>query len=226
LADVPVESYRIIEDKDGLVSEYLLAVYAVVREWVELRSFAQDLWREVAYVGLNGAVAASLTSTAVAMVKQTCIAVFTDFPGHESYDTIIQTITRGDPEKAQAQFGLSLYRISACGQQTEKVQERKLDAKEHFWVHSYNDLVTFIKDFQMNRTGKPTKAMQVQLKDWSPTFDLARATDEERVSWRRLYTINWLYDLVNLFSSIVVQRNTMKGEQHVYEDVDWSPTGP
>jgi hypothetical protein len=46
LADVPVESYRIIEDTDGLVSEYLMAVYAVVREWMELRSYTQALWHE------------------------------------------------------------------------------------------------------------------------------------------------------------------------------------
>lgn len=226
LAAVPAEGYRIIEDKDGLVSEYLLAVYAVVQEWIELRSFSQDLWREVAYDGLNGAVAASLTNTAVARVKQTCIAVFADFPDHESYDTIIQTITRGDPDKAQAQFGSNLYSMSDCGHQNDKVIERRLDVKEHFWVHAYNDLLAFIIDFQKNRTGEPTKAMQTHLNNWSPTFDLEHATNEERVSWRRSYTINWLYDLVNLFSSIVVQRNTMKGEEHVYEDVDWSTTGP
>ena len=226
LVDIPVESYRIIEDKDGLVSEYLLAVYAVVQEWIELRSFTQDLWREVAYDGLNGAIAASLTSTAVAMVRQTCVAVFADFPGHESYDTIIQTITRGDPDRASGQFDMSLYRISTCGHQTEKVQERLLDVKDQFWVHTYNDLLAFIKDFQKNRSGKPTKAMQMQLNDWNPNFDLQRATDDERLNWRRSYTINWLYDLVNVFSSVVVQRNTMKGEHHVYEDVDWSTTGP
>jgi hypothetical protein len=226
LANVPVESYRIIEDKDGLVTEYLIAVYAVVREWMDLRVLTQDLWREVAYEGLNSAIAASLTSTAVAMVKQTCNAVFVEFPGHESYHTIIQTMTRGDPEKAQTQFDLSLYRLSKDGKHSEKIEGGNLDAKEHFWMHAYNDLVAFIKDFQMDRTGKPTKAMQAQLNTWSPTFDLRRATNEDRVSWRRLYTINWLYDLVNVFSSIVVQRNTMKGEHHVYENVDWSPTGP
>jgi hypothetical protein len=160
------------------------------------------------------------------MVKQTCVAVFADFTGHESYDTIIQTITRGDPDKAQAKFGLSLYRISACGHQNEKVKDTRLELKEHFWVHTYNDLVTFINDFRMNQTGKPTKVMQVQLNDWSPTLDLQRTTNDQRVNWRRSYTINWLYDLVNLFSAIVVQRNTMKGEHHVYEDVDWSTTGP
>ena len=101
-----------------------------------------------------------------------------------------------------------------------------LDVKEQFWLHAYNDLLAFITDFQQNRTGKPTKAMQKQLNDWSPTYDLERATNDDRISWRRSYTINWLYDLVNVYSSIVVQRNTMKGERHVYEDVDSSKTGP
>jgi hypothetical protein len=60
--------------------------------------------------------------------------------------------------------------------------------------------------------------MQAQLDNWDPMFDLSRATNDERLRWRRSYTINWLYDLVNVFSSIVVQRNTMKGEKHVYEN--------
>jgi hypothetical protein len=171
LADVPVESYRIIEDKGGLMSEYLMAVYAVVREWMELRSTTQAVWKKVAYDGLNGAVAASMTNTAVAMVKQTCIAVFAEFPDHESYDTIIQTITRGDPERVKANFALSLYRTSGDGQ-SEKVKERYLDVKELFWIHAYNDLLAFITDFQKNRNGKPTNFMQAQLNEWSPTLDL------------------------------------------------------
>jgi hypothetical protein len=159
------------------------------------------------------------------MVKRTCIAVFAEFPGHESYDTIIKTMARGDLERAQTRFGTSVYRVSHDGHRPEKVNGSFLDVKEQFWVHAYKDLVDFITDFRKNR-GKPTKAMQAQLNTWSPTSDLQRCTNEERVTWRRLYTISWLYDLVNLFSAIVVQRNTMKGEHHVYEDVDWSTTGP
>ncbi|KAH7394764.1 hypothetical protein BKA66DRAFT_509561 [Pyrenochaeta sp. MPI-SDFR-AT-0127] len=226
LAEVPIESYRIIEDSDGLVSEYLLAVYAVTREWSELRSCIQNLWREVAYDGLNGAVAASLTNIAVGMVKQTSNAVFVDFPGHDSYETIMKTLTRGDPDKAQGNFGVGLYRISADGHHTEKVKDTRVDIKEQIWVNAYHDLMDFLNDFQKNRSGKPTKAMQAQIGNWDPNFDLQRATDDERLKWRRAYTINWLYDLVNVFSSIVVQRNTMKGEHHVYETVDWSPSGP
>jgi hypothetical protein len=129
-ADVPIESYRIIEDKDGLVSEYLLAVYAVTQEWSALRSNVQDLWREVAYDGLNSAVAATLSNIAVAMVKQTCMAVFRDSPGHESYDTIIKTLTRGDPDKANGQFKIGLYSVPECGHGPHKIKDSVIDIKE------------------------------------------------------------------------------------------------
>jgi hypothetical protein len=151
---------RIIGDKDLLDSEYLLAVYAVVQEWQELRFYTQELWRQVAYKGLNGAVAASLTSTAVAMVKQTCIAVFADFPDRDHYDTIIRTILpdhksydaiirtmQDDPEKAQEHFSLKLYRFADDGHHPEQAYDQKLDTKEQFRVHAYNDLVAFITDF-------------------------------------------------------------------------------
>lgn len=86
------------------------------------------------------------------MVKQTCLAVFAEFSCHESYEIIVKTMTCGDPEKAQAQFGFSLYRVSDYGHQQEMVTERKLDVKEYFWMHAYNDLLAFIDDFRMNRT--------------------------------------------------------------------------
>lgn len=198
-ADIPIESYRIIEDSDGLVSEYLLAVYAVTREWSELRSYIQNLWREVAYDGLNGAVAASLTKIAVGMVKKTSNAVFVDFPGHDSYEIIMKPLTRGDPDEAQGNFGVELYRISTDGHHTEKVKDTRVDIKEQIWVNTYHHLMDFLNDFQKNRSGKPTKAMQSQIGNWDPKFDLQRATDDERLKWRRAYTINWLYDLVNVF---------------------------
>jgi hypothetical protein len=45
---------------------------------------------------------------------------------------------------------MSLYRIPARGQQNEKVVDKTLDVKKHFWVHAYNDLVALIIDFQKN----------------------------------------------------------------------------
>lgn len=137
----------------------------------------------------------------------------------------MNTITRGDPEKAQGMFTLSLLRVTPNGE-AGKIQDTAIDVKEQFMIHTYRSLVDFLEDFQKTRSGKPTKRMLSEIRDWDPKFDLQRATIEERIRWRRSYTINWLYDLVNFFSGVVVQRNTMKDENHALENVDWSPTGP
>ncbi|KAL7936515.1 hypothetical protein V8C35DRAFT_277939 [Trichoderma chlorosporum] len=225
LDEVPLESYRIIEDADGIITDYLLAVYALFEDICDLRQYMGDVWREVAYEGLNSAVAATLADLSTAIIKRAESAIMVDFPGHESYETVMQTITRGDINKAQENFTMALYRTSAEGAPAEKIQEVKLDVEEQFLIYAYSDLVDFVTDFQATRSGKPTKRMLQEIDKWDPNLDLRRATKEQRHRWRRCYTINWLYDLVNVYSSIVVQRNTMKGEHHVYEKVDWSADG-
>ncbi|KAK6222923.1 hypothetical protein LQW54_000734 [Pestalotiopsis sp. IQ-011] len=149
IADVPIESYRIIEDQEGIVTDYLMATYALAEEWVQLRNYMQKTWRKVAYNGLNSAVAGTLGNVAVSMLKRSELAMYVDFP------------VESQP--------------SQC---------------------------------------------------WDPNFDLQRATPEQRLKWRRSYTLNWLYDLVNVFSAIVVQRNTLKGQNWALEKVDWSVHGP
>ena len=69
--DIPLESYRIIEDEDGLVTEYLMAVYALFREWIDVRAHIQRVWRNVACSGLNSAVAGAVSNMAVMMIKRT-----------------------------------------------------------------------------------------------------------------------------------------------------------
>ncbi|KAM0470338.1 hypothetical protein ACHAPX_009956 [Trichoderma viride] len=225
LEQVPLESYRIIEDTDGIVTDYLMAVFALFQESVDLRLYMSGVWHDVAYKGLNGAVAATLADLSTAMVKRTESAIMIDFPGHESYETVMGTITRGNIEKAMSNFSMSIHRVSNADGRKEKMEEAKLDVKEQFLIYAYQDLVDFVTDFQATRSGKPTKSMLEQIDKWNPTLDLRRATKEQRLRWRRSYTINWLYDLVNVYSSIVVQRNTMKGEHHVYEKVDWAADG-
>ncbi|KAL7909029.1 hypothetical protein GGI35DRAFT_493835 [Trichoderma velutinum] len=225
LDKIPLESYRIIEDADGIVTDYLLAVYALFQESCDLRLYMSSVWHEVAYEGLNSAVAATLADVATAMVKQTESAIMVDFPGHESYETVMQTITRGNIEKAQGNFRMALYKTCDATGRMEKEGETDLDVKEQFLIYAYWDLVDFVTDFQATRSGKPTKRMLEEIGKWNPTLDLQRATKEQRHRWRRSYTINWLYDLVNVYSSIVVQRNTMKGEHHLYEKVDWAADG-
>ncbi|TFA98281.1 DNA repair protein rad13 [Trichoderma ghanense] len=225
LDEVPLESYRIIEDVDGTVTDYLLPVYALFEEICDLRLYMSGVWREVAYEDLNGAVAATLGDLATAIVKRAESAIMVDFPGHESYETVMRTITRGDIEKVQGKFKMTLYKTSDSGGPAEKMEETSLDIKEYFLTYAYRDLVDFVTDFQATRSGKPTKRMLQEIDKWDPKLDLQRATKEQRHRWRRSYTINWLYDLVNVYSSIVVQRNTMKGEHHAYEKVDWSADG-
>jgi hypothetical protein len=225
LEQVPLESYRIIEDTDGIVTDYLMAVFALFQESVDLRLYMSGVWHDVAYKGLNGAVAATLADLSTAMVKRTESAIMIDFPGHESYESVMGTITRGNIEKAMSNFSMSIHRVSNADGRKEKMEEAKLDVKEQFLIYAYQDLVDFVTDFQATRSGKPTKRMLEQIDKWNPTLDLRRATKEQRLRWRRSYTINWLYDLVNVYSSIVVQRNTMKGEHHVYEKVDWAADG-
>jgi hypothetical protein len=103
--EVPIESYRIIEDTDGLITDYLIAVYSLSKQWIILRRFLQRLWHGVSYDGLNSAVAGTLSNIATAMIKQTESAIFVDFPGgHESYETVTDTITRGILRTPKARF--------------------------------------------------------------------------------------------------------------------------
>ncbi|KAG7291176.1 hypothetical protein NEMBOFW57_001188 [Staphylotrichum longicolle] len=225
LDDVPLESYRIIQDTEGLITDYLMAVYALVHEWIDLRTYLQGAWRECACDGLNTAIAGAVSSLAVAMIQRSAAEMFVDFPGHEAYETVMNTITRGDPSKAQGVFTMALHRMGPDGG-AETVQVTAIDVREQFMIHTYRDLMDFVDDFRKTRSGKPTKRMLAEIRSWDPKFDLQRASNQDRIRWRRCYTINWLYDLVNVFSSIVVQRNTGKGEGHVLENVDWSPAGP
>ncbi|KAL6401145.1 hypothetical protein AUP68_16871 [Ilyonectria robusta] len=226
LDDVPLESIKIIESPGALVTDYLMAVYSAVKEWVSLRAFVQGVWKEVAYEGLNGAVAGAVSNVAINMIKQAGSTIFVDYPGHDDYETIMNTITRGNPDRAQGNFHMALHKLDSQNNIAETVVDNAVDVKEQFLIYAYQDLLDFVTDFQATRSGKPTKAMSAKLANWDPKFNLKTATKQQRLDWRRAYTINWLYDLVNVFSSIVVQRNTLKGEKHAYETVDWSITGP
>ncbi|KAH7317042.1 hypothetical protein B0I35DRAFT_434450 [Stachybotrys elegans] len=231
LDDVPLESYRIIQDFEqeqsgpGTITDYLVATYDLFYTMISLRAETQSFWHEVAYDGLNSAVAGALSNVAIASVKKAESQVFVDFPGNDSFETLFNTITRGNPDKLRDNFSLTLWGKAPEGK-AKRMAERTLDIKEQFLFFAYRDLRDFILDYQMNRTGKPTKRMAAETKNWQPTLDLAHATSEERMQWRRAYTINWLYDLVNLFSSIVTQRITLKGEKHDMASIDWSVTGP
>lgn len=225
LEEVPIESYRIIEDESGTVTEYLMAVYALVQEWCDLRQYLSGLWIDVAYAGLNGATAGIISKMAITMLERSEFAIFLDFPGHDSYQTVMKTVMRGDPDRKDSIFSVAKWKLGP-GANNTKAADVNVDMKELLLIHTYQDFMAFITDFQKNRNGKPSKALAKELGKWDSEFDLRTATKEERLKWRRTYTINWLYDLVNLFSAIVVQRNTLKGQNLDLTKIDWSVTGP
>lgn len=74
-----MESIRLLESEDGYITEYLMVVQTAVSEWGQLRAHIQGLWRDVAYEGLNSAVAGAISNMVIAMVKRTSNAVFADF---------------------------------------------------------------------------------------------------------------------------------------------------
>ena len=224
---VPLESYKIIEAGDsGLVTDYLMAVLELLRECTELRAYLQSTWRDVAYNNLNSAVAGAVSNMAVSMIKRSSSAMFVEFPGDDSFTKVMNAITRGNPDKAQGMFSLDLHSVSESDGEIKKVREVDIDVREQFFIHTFHHLLDFIKDYQATRSGKPTKRMLAEINNWDPQLDLSRASNADRIKWRRTYIINWLYDLVNVFSAIVVQRNTLKGQHHAYEKVDWSIHGP
>lgn len=223
---VPLESYCIIEDEGGVHAGYLVALYGLFKELAKLRANLQEAWREVAYEGLNSAVAGAMSHVTFTMAKRMSSDIFLDFPGYDSYETVMNTITGGDPGSIDGAFQISLLRLTVERDAVDTMTEAILDIKEHFLIHTYNDMMDFLTDFQKTHSGKPTKRMMSQIARWNPYEDLYQISHDERVKWRRSYTINWLYDLVNLYSATVVQRNTTRGQNHDLSTIDWSPTGP
>ncbi|KAJ0269144.1 hypothetical protein COL940_012711 [Colletotrichum noveboracense] len=212
LENVPMESYRLLEGDDCLL--YIMAVFSLRHQWLHLRRQIREAWNEVAYEDLHSAVAVGLSKIAVVLVQKTALEIFVEFPGRDSFETLIDCVNRNII--GGRDLNLIYY------------DEGSVDAQELNMSYAYRDPVSFIEDFRKaGRTGKPTKALQVQL-DWNPEFDILSATDEERICWRRAYTINWLYDLVNVYSAPyfehgIAHRDRKKGK---LENVDWKVKGP
>ena len=132
----------------------------------------------------------------------------------------MDTVTRGNPEKAQLSSVLSVF------VQGSESSGKDADVKEQLLFYTYQDLLDFIGDVQKTCSGKPTKAMQKDLKNWDPDADLERLGKEERLQWRRRFTVNWLYDFINVFTYMPIMENKAKGKHHDSSQVDWSTNGP
>jgi hypothetical protein len=91
----------------------------------------------------------------------------------------------GDLDKQLAIFSTCLWGIRPNSTAAEIVHETVVDTKEQFLIHAYQDLVDFVTDFQKTRSGKPTKRLLAEIRNWDPQFNVQQASKEERISWRR-----------------------------------------
>ncbi|KAG7084551.1 hypothetical protein JMJ78_0009985 [Colletotrichum scovillei] len=194
LNQVPIEQYSIVEDDGTVEAESFMAACAIAKECVVLRNYLQNNWREASYCGLHGAIAGTLS-------KDTELEVFGECPELQSYETFVAAIIRGNLETAQGSFIKALAKLSPGGQHGGN-KTTSIDLKEYILLGTYRDFVDFLEDYQQSEDGKPTAKMLIKIKDWDPTLDLQHTTKRERLKWRRSYTINWLYDLVNSYTAI------------------------
>jgi hypothetical protein len=228
VAELPLDSYGIVQDEDGQTHEFLFAAYAVAKDCAALRHLMQGVWREAAYKRWNVAAAGAMAKLSVAMVQRTCSAMFVDFPDRDHYGAVIDALlVGGNPDHPKSGLTISegLQRLVSGDCRAVGEETAAADVAEGLMLHTYKDLVDFVQDFRKTRSGKPTKRLLTQVRNWDPDFDLQSASKEQRIQWRREYTINFLYDLVNLFSS-GVPRDDLKAKGSTLGDLDWSPDGP
>ncbi|KAH7635781.1 hypothetical protein B0T09DRAFT_329655 [Sordaria sp. MPI-SDFR-AT-0083] len=179
----PLESFGVTLGQDGMKIDYIMAVYELFEKCFELRAYLQEVWYEVAYEGLNIAVAGALSNMAILQVQRSEERLLAGFPeDKKTYHSVMGIMS--------SVFG---FDAEAEGSEANKGE----DAKEMFLVHTYHDLLDFLTDYRKSENGRPTKGMMKEVKHWKHDFDLRHAATEERLKWRRLYTIRWLYHLVD-----------------------------
>ncbi|KAK0713499.1 hypothetical protein B0T26DRAFT_782508, partial [Lasiosphaeria miniovina] len=225
LDDLSLERYLLILDKDDLVFDRHLAAREMFFTWSSLRSYVQPLWHEVAYSGLNSAVAATVSNLAISVMRTFMLKTSANFPDHDSYEMVLKAVVLSDRGNNCSNLTFRYMRSKDVLRPSEEYGDRE-DSKDQFMINTYRDLLDFVADFQKTRTGKPTKRMLREIKNWIPNIDLQTATENQRLAWRRAYTINWLYNLVNVYSSPVIQQRSAGNESLVLDLVDWSKNGP
>lgn len=84
----------------------------------------------MAYNGLNSAVAGAVSNMAINMIKCLAATISIDFPGHDSYEAVINAITCSDLYRAQGMFRVRLRLINLEQTGTSKIVETAIKVKE------------------------------------------------------------------------------------------------
>ncbi|PLB39455.1 uncharacterized protein BDW47DRAFT_130883 [Aspergillus candidus] len=205
-----MEDCCIIEDDEHDVN-YGMAAHSLLLEW-----------GEVAYSKLSIGVVGGLARVAIATIRRSEAHVFANFPNRGSFADVLQALTHGNLDATQENLRqMKLKSLKGSG----TAAEVDIDVKEQYLVYTYEVLLEFIEDFQKNRTCKPTKNMMKLIHSWDKMLDLQKASKEERIQWRRIYAIKWLYEVVTVFASGYTAYVLAKEKDKAASEIDWSFEG-
>lgn len=73
--------------------------------------------------------------------------------------------------------------------------------KEYVMIYTFRDLIDFLVDYSKYPKGRPPMRTLAEIQSWDISYDLQRASPAQRVNWRRVYTLKWLYGLVDASTS-------------------------
>ena len=223
--NIPLDNYAIIREPDSVKFEYYTAASSLARNMAGIRWFVQRVWKSMVEARIRAPVGGAFCTMTVAKVKQLEFHTLLDFPGHESYESVVDSLSAQNP--AFLRPGHDVYMKWPTGTNEDGLGEYiTIDSKEYYMIHTHHALGEFVIDFQKAKTGTPTKAMRKRLRDWDPYFDAVNASKREQQHWRIQYTIKWLYELVNMFLMLVTGRKKAANEAWDVDEVDWSPDGP
>ncbi|KAK3355175.1 hypothetical protein B0H65DRAFT_563740 [Neurospora tetraspora] len=198
-----------------------MAVYDLFKEFVRLRKFLHDTWKEVIFDGLNSTVAGAVGIAAMNLIVK---YHHDNTPEGLGYISMIEYFTGyKNPEDYVQPFSASVYRVRGDGSCSEKVENQSVDMKEQFMIYTFESLFEFLSDFHATQTGKPTERMAKLLQNWDPSVDLMGLTKEEYLQWRHLYTIKLLYSLVDEYIVPILRSKEFDGD---WKKVVWDPKGP
>lgn len=201
---MPLEQYGIMDDDHHVAAEHFLVASSILEQCIDLRLQSQKRWWLVAYTAFQPLTALSTSAQSIAMIQRAHKTMSLEFPGSHSYKSLINAYTRGGMENLQPTTTIRVYRKRGSDECCVSMQETAVSRepmRELLMEHAYNNLVEFLEDYEMTPSGAPTKSMQAEISQWDPEYDLEAATDDQRLEWRRLYTINWLYGLAGYYLS-------------------------
>ncbi|KAK0747280.1 hypothetical protein B0T21DRAFT_446223 [Apiosordaria backusii] len=234
IVDSPEVEYRLVMDDGSAEPDigYLVDIIGLIKTWINQRAIIQKAWHDCAFHKKNTVVAATISGLGTADVVRDSSAISVIFGARGSYATFLKELTGLEPSDSSAiipegaaaaitaGIGLDQDILTPEDGRGTKGESSAIDIKEQLMMHMYGHLHEFFTDYRKNRSGKPTKRMSASISSWDSNLDLTAATMEQRMKWRRDYTILLLYALVEQFASVELRLSDAP-KKPAADRIDW-----